>query len=723
MTAAQKLKLRRLRGHAKMEKVTSVDLFCGAGGTSTGLAAACKDLGAKVELIAVNHWTIAVETHKKNHPWATHYCEAIERIDPRKVVPSGRLRLLVASPECTHHAKARGARPMNDQSRAQPWHILKWCQELYVENILIENVEEMIDWGPLGADARPLISKRGETFRAFIQTLESMDYRVEYKVLNSADFGDATTRKRLFILCRRPSHKKIHWPIPSHTKTPEAGELFTKHLKPWVAAKKIIDWKIEGQSIFNRKHPLKRTTLERIAAGIKKFCGAAAEPFLIILRRHMDALSVNEPIPAVCASGNHVAICEPKPEDFILQQQSGGSPRSVDKPAPTISGKGAQALVQPQSFVIPFYSEREGQSPRTHDVNEPVPSIPATGSGKFGLIEPELDGFILPQNSSNKARSVNDPAPTFTTTSRGVGLVKPKAFIVNMKGQSKAASIDKPTPTQTTGKHLYVAQPEAVIITPGGTDLGDGRSVNDPLATVMGKDRFAVVEPKAFLVSAGGPTGEGRNPHSVEAPLGTVMPSNHKGIVEPKAFLVSPGHGEGVERRTHSVDAPLKSQTGSNEFAVVEPESFVFSMEHSGGKKGKGKKNEDGTFVLPTNHGKNDKRVHSIKKPMPTITSVDAWAMAKPCIIKYNGTGKANSVEDPLDTVTAKDRFGLMIPGVGIVGLDIRFRMLRPHELAAAMGFPKNYEFMGTREQQVKQIGNAVACNTAKALCKALLED
>lgn len=684
MTAAQKLRLKKLRGR-KIEKVTSVDLFCGAGGTSTGLAAACKELGAQVELIAVNHWTIAVETHKKNHPWATHYCEAIERIDPRKVVPSGRLKLLVASPECTHHAKARGARPMNDQSRAQCWHILKWAQELYVENILVENVEEFIDYGPLGADGRPMKSKKGETFRAFIQALESMDYRVEYKVLNSADFGDATTRKRLFILCRRPSHKKIYWPPPSHTKSPEAGELFEKNLKPWVPAKKIIDWTIEGQSIFNRPRPLKRTTLERIAAGIKKFCGAAAEPFLIILRRHMDALSVDGPLPAVCASGNHVALCEPKPDDFILQQQSGGAPRSVEKPTPTISGKGAQALVQPEAFMIPFYNERKGQSPRTHDVNSPVPSIPATGSGKFGLIEPELEGFILPQNSSNKARSVKDPVPTLTTTSRGVALVKPKAFIVNMKGRSKASSIEKPAPTQTTGKHLYVAQPEAVIITPGGTDLGDGRSVNDPLATVMGKDRFAVVEPKAFLVS--------------------------------------PGHGEGVERRTHSVDAPLKSQTGSNEFAVVEPESFVFSMEHSGGKNGKGKKNSDGTFVLPTNHGKNDKRVHSIKKPMPTITSVDAWAMAQPCIIKYNGTGKANSVEEPLDTVTAKDRFGLMIPGVGVVGLDIRFRMLRPHELAAAMGFPKNYKFMGNREQQVKQIGNAVACNTAKALCKALLED
>jgi DNA (cytosine-5)-methyltransferase 1 len=606
VTAAQKLRLKRLRGNLKPEKVTSVDLFCGAGGTSQGLAEACKELGADIELIAVNHWTIAVETHKKNHPWATHYCEAIERIDPRKVVPSGRLKLLVASPECTSHAKARGGRPMNDQSRAQCWHVLKWAQELYIENILIENVEEFRDYGPLGADGRPMKSKKGETFRAFIQALESMDYRVEHKILNAADFGDATTRKRLFILARRPAHRKIHWPLPSHTKLPEAGDLFQTNLKPWRAAKEIIDWSIEGQSIFNRQRPLKNTTLERIAAGLRKFCGTAAEPFLLILRQHMDAMSINGPLPALCASGTHVGIVEPA------------------------AAKGKNGKLEP--FLIPFYNEREGQKPRTHDVKAPVPSIPATGSGKFALIQP-------------------------------------KSYIVNMKGQSDACSVDKPLPTQTTGKHLYVAQPEAFIVTPGGANMPNGRSVTQPMPTVMAKDRFAVVEPRAFLVS--------------------------------------PGHGEGTDRRAHSMEEPLKSPTGSNEFAVVEPDAFVMSMEHG---KSKGK-------------GKNGRRVYSMKGPMPTITSADAWAVAKPCIIKYNGTGKANSVEEPLDTVTAKDRFGLMVPGVGLVGLDIKFRMLRPHELAAAMGFPKDYQFTGTREQQVRQVGNAVACFTAKALCKALLED
>jgi DNA (cytosine-5)-methyltransferase 1 len=457
---------------------------------------------------------------------------------------------------------------MNDQSRAQCWHILKWAQELYIENILIENVEEFQDYGPLGADGRPMKSKKGETFQAFVKGLESLDYRVEYRVLNAADFGDATTRKRLFMLCRRPAHRKIIWPLPSHTRIPEAGDLFQSDLKPWVAAKKIIDWSIEGESIFNRKRPLKKTTLERIAAGLRKFCGAAAAPFLLILRQHMDAMSIEGPLPALCAGGTHVGVVDPRPAN----------------------GNG-----KPQPFLIPFYNERKGQKPRTHDVNEPIPSIPATGSGKFALIQPE-------------------------------------PYIVNMNGKSNASSVGKPAPTQTTGKNLHVAQPEAFIVTPGGANMPNGRPVTQPMPTVMAKDRFAVVEPKAF----------------------------------------------------------------------------VMSMEHG---KSTGK------------NGKNGKRVYSMNGPMPTITSADAWAMAKPCLIKYNGTGKANSVDEPLDTVTAKDRFGLMIPGVGVVGLDIRFRMLRPHELAAAMGFPKNYEFMGTREQQVRQIGNAVACFTAKALCKALLED
>jgi DNA (cytosine-5)-methyltransferase 1 len=74
-------------------------------------------------------------------------------------------------------------------------------------------------------------------------------------------------------------------------------------------------------------------------------------------------------------------------------------------------------------------------------------------------------------------------------------------------------------------------------------------------------------------------------------------------------------------------------------------------------------------------------------------------------------------VNEPLDTITAQDRFALVEPR----GMDIRFRMLQPQELAQAMGFD-GYEFAGTKTDQVRQIGNAVAVRTAEALCGAMID-
>jgi len=600
-------------------KLYVADLFCGAGGTSTGVAQACKELDLAVELLAINHWETAIATHTKNHPWAKHLCANLDTIDPRKVIPGGHLDLLVASPECTHHSVARGGKPINDQSRASAFRVLEWIDKLDVSNLLMENVPEFQNWGPISVHTkRPVKAKVGEIFRQWVAMLRGMNYRVEWKVLNAADFGGATTRKRLFVIARK-GNAKIRWPEQSHAKDADkTGDIFKK-LKPWRAAREIIDWSLPGESIFTRKRPLARTTLERIAAGLRKFCGDAAEPFLVILRRHMDGKSIDEPIPCLTASGQHVGLCVPKPfvtvlnannvakspdqplptvtggnrfflTEFILQQQSGGAPRSIEQPLPTIAGKGAQA------FIVPFYGEREGQKPRTHSVDAPLATQPT--NPKFGLAQP-------------------------------------------------------------------------FVVTPGGTDLPGGRAISQPLPTVMGKDRFAVVEP--FMIGAGGPEGQGRNPQSVEAPVGSVLTQDHKALVEP----------------------------------------FIFSMEH-------GQKPE--AFIAPTNHGKDD-RTHSVEKPMPTVTTVDAWAVVEPHLVKFYRDPKSQNqpVSDPLHTITTKDRHGLVQPCAGTIGLDIRFRMLRPHELAAAMGFEK-YQFTGSREQQVKQIGNAVEVNTAKALVKAILE-
>lgn len=98
----------------------------------------------------------------------------------------------------------------------------------------------------------------------------------------------------------------------------------------------------------------------------------------------------------------------------------------------------------------------------------------------------------------------------------------------------------------------------------------------------------------------------------------------------------------------------------------------------------------------------------------------------QPYLTKYYGSeAGAQSVDEPLDTITGKDRFALVEPrGVkkeGKVYLDILFRMLEPDELAKGQGFPEGYKFMGSKKEQTKQVGNAVPVNTAKALCSAVL--
>jgi site-specific DNA-cytosine methylase len=150
----------------------AVDLFCGAGGTSSGLIQAVNELGYDIKLTAINHWDVAIATHTKNHEDVEHFCQSIDTIDPVKIVPGGRLQLLVASPECTHHSNARGGKPRSDQKRADAWLLMRWINNLYVENILIENVKEFQSWGPLTAKGLPDKRYKGQYFQAFIAQLQ-----------------------------------------------------------------------------------------------------------------------------------------------------------------------------------------------------------------------------------------------------------------------------------------------------------------------------------------------------------------------------------------------------------------------------------------------------------------------------------------------------------------------------------------------------------------------
>ena len=172
------------------------DLFCGAGGTSAGAIEAIEAIGLTPELTAVNHWDVAIETHTKNHPDMRHLCTGVDAVNPRDLFQEDELDLLWASPECTHHSIARGGKPCNDQSRSTAWCVIRWAEALRPPVILIENVPEFQTWGPIGTNGRPLASRKGETFRAWLAAIESLGYKTDYRLLCAADYGDPTTRDR-----------------------------------------------------------------------------------------------------------------------------------------------------------------------------------------------------------------------------------------------------------------------------------------------------------------------------------------------------------------------------------------------------------------------------------------------------------------------------------------------------------------------------------------------
>lgn len=649
--------------------LTIADLFCGAGGTSTGALDAAELLGYRTKLTAINHWDNAIATHAANHPDAQHLLTAIDNVNPRDLYAPGELDLLWASPECTHHSVARGGKPINEQSRATAWCVVRWADAVQPTVILVENVPEFISWGGIGADQRPLKSKRGETFAAWIKALESLGYRVGWRVLCAADYGDPTTRKRLFIQAVR-GKRKIVWPEPSHCRV-VTPDLFTLQ-RPWVAAREIIDWSLQGGSIYDRKRPLSDKTMRRIMTGLQKF---GLRPFIV--------------------------------------PQTGDGTRSVDTPAPavTTTSRGVR-LVQPRAYLV----NMKGRS-NASDIEAPVPTVTAHAP-HLHVAEPSLERVVeVWKQTCNCGREFEG---TLEQSCPGCGRIDSgmthgDPFLVNMHG--------------TTDSHLDAA----------------AQSVDDPLRTVSaGGINAALAQP--FLVPNFGER-EGQKPrcHSVDEPMPAVTASGHIAVAQP--FLVQLAHGESAgeknaeNRRVRSVDDPvptIHAQGGS--VGLCEPSlSRVQSVDEPlptvCGNRGDVALIEP--HLLPQNGGG---ALRSVDEPSPTVACDGAIGLVEPFLIKYYGTNKGGqSISDPLDTVTAKERHALVEPAlhyrpghepaprpvVVIQGqsyiLDIRFRMLQPHELAGAQGFPRDYKFTGNKTEKVKLIGNAVPCRLARAIVYAVL--
>ena len=383
-----------------MRTIAIADLFCGAGGTSAGAVEAIRSLGFEPKLTAINHWDVAIATHTANHPEARHLCTSIDDIKPQSLFAPGELEILWASPECTHHSNARGGAPIKDQSRATAHCVTRWAEALRPGIILVENVPEFATWGPLGSNNRPLKSRRGETFQAWLAMLRSLGYTVDTRVLCAANYGDPTTRERLFVQAVR-GRRRITWPDATHAKP--AADLFgLDGRKPWVPVSDVIDWSDPGKSIFTRKHPLAAKTLARIRQGLEQHGGAT----IVAMEHGGRALSVNNPLPAItCAKGGAFGLA------YILPQQSGGKLRPVSEPSPTISTAGALALI------VEYYSNG-----KTRPVTEPLPTV--TCRDRFALIQQRGGDILFRMLRWRELAGAQGFRPDYAFTGNGTQITK-----------------------------------------------------------------------------------------------------------------------------------------------------------------------------------------------------------------------------------------------------------------------------------------------------------
>lgn len=354
-----------------------IDCFAGGGGASTGIEAA---LGRPID-IAVNHDPDAILMHKTNHPNTLHLTEDIFKVDLEKYTQGRRVALMWASPDCTSHSKANGGQPRKKGLRILPWAVFKHAKAIKPDVIIMENVEEIQQWGPLDDSGKPIKERAGEDYQKFITAMQSIGYDFQSRELVAADYGAPTTRRRWYAVFRRDG-KEIRWPEATHNKDGNCGK------KKWLSCGDYIDFSDLGKSIFNRKKPLAEATMKRIANGYRKYVIENPEPYIV---------------------DNEDAVA------FLIQYHSetkDGDARGqlLTEPIKTLDTSNRYGLVT--AFITKFYKTGCGQK-----LNEPLHTI-TTSPGHFGLIS----AFLIKYYGTGCGQQLNEPLATITTKDR-FGLV------------------------------------------------------------------------------------------------------------------------------------------------------------------------------------------------------------------------------------------------------------------------------------------------------------
>ena len=534
-----------------MKELNTVDLFCGAGGASTGLELALKRLKLCHRGLAINHWAVAVDTMKRNHPDIDTKQMSIEEAVPADLVPGGVVDLLWASPSCTHHSRAKGGKPRSNQLRAQPELVLTWLDQLFVRRLIIENVPEFVDWGPLNKDGKPIKKLKGSCFRAWVAAIEARNYAVEWRVVNCADYGDATSRRRFFLKAVRKGCGKIRWPEPTHAENPQP-DLFGRELKKWRGVRECLDLSDLGTSIFNRDRPLSGNTLRRVAVGMAKYNGM--DFLLDMLGSDGDDDSrvhpLTKPMPTQHSGGNRCAVVRP----FLVRMNKNCNAESVDAPLSTTTTKDHHALCQP--FIVKLNNNADAEN-----VEKPLTSVLAGGQ-HHALCQP----VIIDHFKNGEAQSVDDPIGAQTTHDR-YSVVTP--FIMNNNANNVPRPLDKPLVTLTTGNHAYLCTP-LILGQQGGATC---RPIDDPCPTIATAGAIRVATPIILDMSRPGGHDSGHI-RPADMPIQTLTTCDNVQIATPVIVDMSHPGDPNDERRVSSGDEPIRTITTRNNKAVVSPVIF-----------------------------------------------------------------------------------------------------------------------------------------------------
>ncbi len=417
-----------------------IDLFCGAGGTSTGVNSSRLDNEQCAKVIAcVNHDQNAIASHAANHPDALHFTEDIRTLELSPLVkhikscrvqyPEAML-VLWASLECTNFSKAKGGMPRDADSRTLAEHLFRYIETLNPDYIQIENVEEFMSWGEVDENGKPLSMDKGKSYTRWVRNVKSYGYKFDHRILNAADFGAYTSRKRFFGIFAK---KDLPIVFPEATHCKDGSTSLFGNLEKWKPVRDVIDFADEGESIFGRKKPLVEATLERIYAGLIKFVAGGKDAFIVkynsVNKRTGKYVppSIDEPCPTV-ATQNRLGIAQV----FFLSKQFSGHPdsknKSIEEPAGTIT------TIDHHAFVSAYYGNGHN-----HSINEPAPTL--TTKDRLSLVTAE---FIANSYSGGgQLSSLERPCPTLTTRLKQ-SVVSCERFLLNPQYNSKGGSIDKP---------------------------------------------------------------------------------------------------------------------------------------------------------------------------------------------------------------------------------------------------------------------------------------